>query len=82
MLTPCPFSSYLLRKGTPMRLRLHSAGPGTSTAWPPTPLAGRTRQHTQHIRRKAGWSDTATSAPAPQQGGHTGEDLHLPETSG
>lgn len=79
MLTPCPFSSYLLRKGTPMRLRLRSTGPGTSTAWSPAPLVGLTRRHTQHTKRKSGmeWQTQPrvcwrhSPPPASQQEGHT-----------
>ena len=70
MLTPCPFSSYLLRNGTPMRLHLRSTGPGTSTAWSPAPLVGLTRRHPTYQKEKwNGVTDTTTSVleaqPAP-----------------
>ena len=70
MLTPCPSSSYLLRKGTPMRLRLRSTGPGTPTARSPAPLAGLRHRHTQQTKRTSGMQwQTATRAleaqPAP-----------------
>lgn len=79
MLTPCPSSSYLLRKGTPMRLRLRSTGPGTPTAWSPTPFAGLRRRHTQQTKRKSGmqWQTQPRARwrhslpPASQQQGHT-----------